>query len=120
MSPRADRNDLRKGLILVAVGGWFLMNTLEIRDLRYWNSWPLLLILIGVAMTIAPDSDKSSGPALIGWGVLFWVAVHNLFGFSWTTIWPLVIVMIGVSLILGSLRAQRRRARPPKEEGNGG
>ena len=126
------RRDLRKGLILLAVGTWFLLNTLGIWEriaevgwnraqvgnvvLGYHSSWPLLMILIGVAMTIAPDScgRRSPGPLLIGWGALCWVAMTGLWGFHWSSIWPLVLVLVGLSIVWNSLQTQKNRRRPVK------
>ena len=107
------QRDLRKGLILLAVGSWLLLNTLGIWGLRYGDSWPLLMILIGVALTIAPDScgNRSPGPLLIGWGALCWIAMRGLWGFHWGSIWPLVLVLVGLSIVWSSLTAQRGRAQ---------
>jgi len=118
---RGNREELRKGLILLAVGTWLLANTLEIGGLDYGDSWPLLLILIGLAITFTPSRGRRScrgaeGPILILWGTLAWIATHQLWGLGWGSVWPLVVVAIGVSIIWHAVADQRPRTEP---ESNG-
>jgi ABC-type Fe3+-siderophore transport system permease subunit len=108
---RGGRGELRKGLILLAVGLWFLANTLEVGGLDYESSWPLLLILIGVAMTAAPRAGRraccsAQGPVLILWGALAWIATHHVWGLSWTSVWPLALVAIGVGIVWRAVAEQ--------------
>lgn len=111
---RKTRSELRKGLILLAVGIWFLVNTLEIGGLHYGESWPLLLILIGLAITFTPSSRRrlcceAEGPVLVLWGALAWIAIHRVWGISWGTVWPLVIVAIGLSIVWRAVADQLMR-----------
>ena len=106
-----SQRDLRKGLILLAVGSWFLANTLELGGLDYGSSWPLLLILIGLAITVTPAAGRraswsAEGPILILWGVLAWIATHQLWGLSWGTVWPLALVAIGVAMVWRAVAEQ--------------
>jgi len=43
-TPRSDGS--REGLWLVIIGGWLLLNNLQV--LRFRDSWPLLLVAFGV------------------------------------------------------------------------
>jgi hypothetical protein len=109
-----DNEELRKGLILLAVGTWLLFNTLGLFGLAYHRSWPLLLILIGLAMTIAPKrsercSGVRSGVFLMAWGVLAWVATSSLWGFGWDNIWPLFLIGLGLSIVWKAVNEQRRK-----------
>jgi hypothetical protein len=124
-----SRNQLRKGLVLLAVGGWLLLNTVGPFDLAggwflintgpfylaYHNSWPILMILIGLAITIAPNEKElrrgvRPGIFLIAWGVLAWIAERGLWGFSWSTVWPLFLVCAGLAIAWGAIAEQRRVA----------
>ena len=40
------------GLWLIALGGWLLAVTLNLYDMTYWSSWPLLLIILGGGMVL--------------------------------------------------------------------
>ena len=121
MSETNDRKrELRKGFIMLAVGTWFLANTLDLFGLSYDSSWPLLLILIGLAMTIAPkveeDCKRTSGVILMLWGSLFWVVTQGLWGFTWTNIWPLFVVGAGLNIVWRAIAEQRQSQTVPKRE----
>jgi hypothetical protein len=118
MSETNDRNrELRKGFIMLAVGTWFLANTLDLFDLSFDRSWPLLLILIGLAMTLAPNTEECrrgmSGVMLMIWGALFWVVVQGLWGFNWSNIWPLFVVGAGLNIVWRAIAEQRRGRTTP-------
>lgn len=120
MSSRDQHSgELRKGLILLAVGGWFLLNTLGAFDLAYQRSWPLLLILIGLAMTIAPDRRECfrgvrPGVFVMAWGALAWIAESRLWGFGWNNIWPLFLVCAGLAMVWRALGGERRAPSTPE------
>ena len=113
---RENHEELRKGMVLLAVGIWLLVNTLGIGGLDYGESWPLLLILIGLAITFAPSRGRllcgPQGPILILWGALAWIAIHQLFGLTWGTVWPLVLVAIGLSIVWRAVADQLPRSLP--------
>jgi len=111
------REELRKGMILLAVGLWLLVNTLDIGGLDFGGSWPLLLILIGLAITFSPSGGRrvcrsGQGPLLILWGSLAWIAMHQLWGLTWGTVWPLLVVAIGLSIVWRAIVDQRPRTHP--------
>ena len=113
---RSNR-EIRGGAILIAVGIWLLVSTLGLFGLDHGDSWPLLLILIGIVLTLLPDGcgRRSSGLVLIGWGALCWIAVHRLWGFSWANIWPLIIVLVGIGIIRSALSEQKRQRTATSE-----
>jgi hypothetical protein len=56
-----DREQRKGGLVLLLMGGWLLVNTLELFDLHWGSSWPLLLIGFGLIWTweaIAGAGDR--------------------------------------------------------------
>lgn len=115
--------ELRRGLTLLAVGGWFLLNTLGVFDLDYHRSWPLLLILIGLAMTIAPSGRERCrgvrpGVFMMAWGALAWIAESHLWGFGWNNIWPLFLVGAGLAIVWRALSDQRRTPTGTSESGS--
>ena len=122
MSETNDRNrELRKGFIMLAIGIWFLANKLDLFDLSYDTSWPLLLILIGLAMTLAPNIKErcnrgASGVMLMIWGALFWVAVQGLWGFTWNNAWPIFVVGAGLDITWRAI-AEQRRGRGASDHG---
>ena len=80
----------RSGLFLLLIGFWLLVNTLELFDLDWGTSWPLLLILLGIGKLIYPERDgRSGGILLILIGLWATVNVLELWGLYWDTSWPL-------------------------------
>ena len=104
------RSDMRRGGIVVAVGLWLLASSLNIGGLDHSNSWPLLLVLIGVALAAVPRGRKGRFPGviLIAWGALAAIAVNRLWGFGWSNIWPLFLVVIGLEMVVNAISEQRR------------
>lgn len=90
------------GLVVVAVGVGFLLDTLGLADFSslvgMW--WPLGIVLIGVVSFI-------SNPRLFLWplvimaiGVLLQVRELGLISFNvWSLIWPTLIIVFGLSIL---------------------
>ncbi|HSR51189.1 MAG TPA: DUF5668 domain-containing protein [Acidobacteriota bacterium] len=51
ISPQKD-DDRRGGLWLVGIGAWLLVPSLRLFDLGWEDSWPLILIVIGLLIII--------------------------------------------------------------------
>ena len=113
---KSNRRSIRVGAILIAVGIWSLINQLGIDGIWFGSSWPLILVLIGLAMAIvpSPSEGRREGIMLMVWGGLFWIAVHQLWGLGWSTIWPMFLVALGLELIWQAL--SRRQPAVPETE----
>lgn len=111
--------DLRRGAALVAVGLWLLLGTMGGPRLDYGESWPLLLVFLGIAFLATPVAGRGRrpGPLLIAWGALCWVAVHQLWGLGWDSIWPLILVAVGASLVWSAVVEERRSSDSPSRGG---
>jgi hypothetical protein len=60
------RRERRTGFSWIFIGVWFLVSVLHMFGLTFHNSWPLLLIGLGInaiwkAMTVEPESRLSKG-----------------------------------------------------------
>lgn len=90
----------RRGLILVGIGGWFLVNTMGLWGLHFGNSWPLILLAIGTAKILQPGRDgRQGGFWMIGAGLIFLAVTRGLFGLTWATAWPLFLILAGLSIM---------------------
>ena len=119
---RSDRREVRRGAILVVVGVWLLLASMRLWGATYANSWPLLMVGIGLVNTVFPsasDRGRLGGLMLMVWGGLFWIAVKGLWGFGWSNIWPLVLVVVGGEMVVTAIAAQRRRSRTTEEAADG-
>ena len=50
---RIDWTSLAAGLVLMALGGLFLLDRLDTLDLRFGYLWPALLAAVGVIVLVA-------------------------------------------------------------------
>lgn len=115
----ADRRaSLSIGLILVALGGWFLAIQL-VPGLSEWFSknlsWPLIIIGAGALLLILGLLLRAPGMAVpaciiagIG-GILFWQNQNSDFG-SWSYVWTLIPGFVGVGIVLSALLGGRARS----------
>ena len=109
---RASRANIVFGLILVAVGGIFLLHNLGFHYFeQFWNLWPLALIALGLAKSFGGRADERT----FGWVMMFLGVVflaRYTFGFDirmrhW---WPMILVIIGVSIIMRAIQGPK----PPR------
>jgi len=92
------------GLILVVIGGFWLLDNLDIIPYyipNYLISWKTFLIGLG-AYFIFGKNKPEPGIIMIAIGSFFILEDMNLFSFRdlWIVFWPLIIIGVGVSLIL--------------------
>ena len=92
------------GLILVAVGGLFLLETLGKADAGDIISdfWPVILILIGLWILLSSGFRNVLSPLiLIALGAIFLLINLGVFEHNvWNYAWPAAIVILGLWLIL--------------------
>jgi len=119
---RGDRSFV--GILLVALGVLFLLDNLNILEVRnvFRNFWPLLIVAWGAArVKFGRGGERIAGVvALIFGGLLFFNRLFdwdiNVFGLFW----PLILIAIGLSMFF---RASNRWSGPgaavgTKAEGN--
>lgn len=104
------RRQLMWGLVLILVGISFLLDRLDIIEVRgLWHYWPLVLIVFGINKMIGYPTARhySSGLWLVFIGVWLFATLENLFGLTWSNSWPFVIIASGVSMILRPMIEKR-------------
>ena len=108
-----NRGKTLMGLMLVALGILFLLGTLDLIDMRivWWQWWPAILIVIGLAQVIAPSSIKqgASGVSLILLGLWFFACFNHWYGLRFRNAWPLVLVIFGIESIVTALFERGRK-----------
>src|SRR5687767_7717245 len=98
------------GVVLLALGGLFLLDNLNIVESRsVWRSfWPLLLIAWGASRLLAGDIRRFFPWLAVGAGTL--LLANRLFGFPLDlarVFWPVVLIALGAHILY---RAWRRPA----------
>lgn len=100
------------GLILIALGGLFLMRNTGTFDIPLQNWWALFILIpaIGAFDTglrmYRSAGNRLTAPArgslLVGL-VLTFVAASFLFGLDWTYFGPVLIILVGAGILITSV-----------------
>ena len=106
----AARKQIMWGVVLIAVGVIFLLDRMEIVDLRsLWHYWPLLIVAAGINQTIGYPSARefSNGLWTVFIGLWLFAVFEGYFGLTFRNSWPLFLLMWGVQMVLAPV-VQRR------------
>jgi predicted membrane protein len=92
------------GLVLVIIGGLFLLDTLNVAEAGHLLSdyWPVILILVGLWILVSSGwRNLLTSLILVALGVVFLLINLNILEHNvWNYAWPLAIVVAGLWLIL--------------------
>jgi hypothetical protein len=95
------------GIILIVLGGLFLMRTMG-TDIPLTNWWALFILIpafgaLSAAWRTYQEQGRLTGPArgslLVGL-VLTFITFMFLFEISWTYLGPILIIGVGIAIIL--------------------
>ncbi|MBW4888735.1 hypothetical protein KXQ82_03375 [Mucilaginibacter sp. HMF5004] len=96
-TPRNNRRTTL-GIILLAVGGIYLLNQLVGFILPFWLfSWPMWLIVIGLAIGAKHNFRHPAAIILMVVGGLSLINV--IAGYHLIVFWPLVLIAIGIRMV---------------------
>ena len=92
------------GLILVVIGGLFLLDRLGGFDFGYLIStyWPVIIMILGLSILIGNRFRRPFGGLfIIALGGFFLLRQLDLLGDNaWDYVWPALIILVGLSLLL--------------------
>ena len=99
------------GIIIIAIGALFLLNSTGIADvggLTQW--WPMIIVLLGVWRLIAQKFRSLFGPLLlIAIGVILQLWQLDISGLDFGTLWPAILIVVGIAILAGGFNRRRRR-----------
>lgn len=110
---RADRgmtSQVLMGVLVIAVGLLFLLDNLDIIDVRDALAfWPLIFIFAGVAKLLDTSSPNGYAVGLAGIGIGVTMILHRLgiIYFSWRAAWPLILIAVGATVVYRAMTGQR-------------
>ncbi len=115
---KSGRSQLALGIILILIGGWFLLNQTVPEFQSFFKpyiEWPSNMLLIGAAIFIVGLATGSPGlavPAAIvaGLGGIFYYQETTGDYESWSYMWTLIPGFIGVGTILQGLLGENTGA----------
>jgi len=97
------------GLILIILGGMFLMRNMGTFDFPLKNWWALFILMPAIgSLSAALRAYREAGnhlspaartPLLVG-TVLTFITIMFLFDISWTFFGPILIILVGVAILL--------------------
>jgi predicted membrane protein len=90
------------GLVLVAVGGGFLLDQLDVIDFGeiFSTWWPMIIILVGLLQLATRSVPVLAGGLVVLIGVLFQLGRLDVFGIDFgALVVPTIIILVGVYLI---------------------
>ena len=93
-------------LILIAIGGVFLLNNLHIVRFReLLQYWPVLLIAVGLFRIVDSTftNDRLVGAVLVLIGAFLLAGTLGLFYLSWGALWPLILIGAGLLMLFQRL-----------------
>jgi len=104
------RKQMIWGLVLVVVGLVFLLDQMDILDVRsLWHYWPLLVVVSGINQTIGYPSAREfrNGLWTVFIGLWLFAVFEHLLGLTFRNSWPLFILMGGLQMVLAPVIARR-------------
>lgn len=117
---RADSDGVWWGLILLVLGGMFLLSNLGLVSrgmIKQW--WVVFPIVFGIGRLVSARSAKavSEGVFLMLIGVWFLIAVTEWMGLTWRSSWPLALIAVGASTLAEAIASAflPKRAQEEKE-----
>ncbi len=104
------------GIILIAVGIIFALNTLNITNVNiFFDGWWTLFIIVPCFIGLFTEKDKVGNLMGILLGAVLLLACQDIINFDllWKLLVPAVIVVMGIKLVLGGILKSKKNA-PPK------
>jgi len=104
------RKQIMWGLVLIAVGVVFLLDRMDLVDVRsVWHYWPLLIVASGINQTIGYPSARefSNGLWTVFIGLWLFAVFEGIFGLTFMNSWPLFLLMAGLQMVLRPVLQRR-------------
>ena len=108
---KTGRSQLALGVILLLIGGWFLLNQVNPSFQKFfepYTEWPVNMLLIGAGILLIGLVTGSPGMAVpaaivagIG-GIFYYQQMTNAYD-SWSYMWTLIPGFVGVGTVLQGL-----------------
>jgi hypothetical protein len=114
------RRQVLWGLVLVGLGVAFLLDQMDVFDIRsLWHYAPLLLVVVGINQTIGYPSARefSNGLWTVFIGLWLFAVLEGLWGLTFGNSWPLFIIISGVTMAIRPIA--ERRFGPKGGDGHG-
>ncbi|MFD2637550.1 LiaI-LiaF-like domain-containing protein [Piscibacillus salipiscarius] len=97
------------GIILIGIGIYFLLQQYSIPFLSRFDTWPTILIILGIAFLFNGYTQKQHdsifpGVVLLGLGIHFHALTHSV---QWIDHWGMYTLIIGFAFLLRSQKTNQ-------------
>ena len=100
ISSKRNNNRAFAGLFLVLLGGIYLLRQLDFFFFPSWLfSWPMILIIVGIASGIKHNFRNTGSFVMIAIGAIF--LIGHVVSMSIYYFWPLILIVIGIRMLAG-------------------
>ena len=104
MSPQRNQGRIFWGLLLIALGGLFLLHQMDKIDFGDFigHYWPVVFIILGFSILLSNNfRNVGAGVFFIAFGAFFLLIRLRIFDrMIWSYLWPLAIIAVGVWILL--------------------
>jgi hypothetical protein len=101
-----DRKRILWGVVLIVVGGLFLVDRMDIYAVgEIWRFWPFVIAIAGLVEVLSATRFRhvTRGLLNIVLGIWLYAAIENLWGWSFRNSWPVLMIAFGITVVLNGL-----------------
>jgi hypothetical protein len=101
-SKRKHKDSIHMGIMLVAIGSFFLLDRMDYLDARdYFKYWPALIAFSGVISVVRAErmSEVLDGFFHIGLGAWLYAVTQHLYGLTFANSWPVFVIAAGLNMV---------------------
>ncbi len=107
------------GIVIAAIGGLLLLNTLNVINFNNLiaDYWPLLLIGAGLLILVNDFRSWLVAAFLVALGGLYQLRELDVIDIQpWSVIWPLIIIFVGLSVVFGRSYSGKRVSKADRDD----
>jgi hypothetical protein len=101
-SKRKHKDSVHMGIMLVAIGFFFLLDRMDYLDARdYFKYWPALIAFSGVICVVRAErmSEVLDGFFQIGLGAWLYAVTQHMYGLTFANSWPVFVIAAGLNMV---------------------
>ncbi len=110
---RHARKRIIWGVILIAAGGMFMLERIDLLEISgLWHLWPLLMAVAGAVEVLSATRARHviRGLNQIMIGTWVFACLENLWGFTLGNSWPVLLIGCGMAIAAEGLFAGNKKS----------
>lgn len=101
-SIRKEKDSIHMGIMLVAIGFFFLLDRMDYINARdYFQYWPAIISFSGVICIIRANrmAEVLDGFFQIALGAWLYAVTQHLYGLTFANSWPVFVIAAGLNMM---------------------